>query len=102
MIKRIDQYGAEWCNPCRIMGKYLKIVLNNYPDIELVKYDSELNEDKFKEMNIKNIPQLFFFDENGVQVHRLSGVHSWAKIQDIIKYHNKEITDYNPYTISDE
>ena len=58
--------------------------------------------DKFKEMNIKNIPQLFFFDENGVQVHRLSGVHSWTKIQDIIKYHNKEITDYNPYTISDE
>ena len=102
MIKRIDQYGAECCNPCRIMDKYLKIVLNNYPDIELVKYDSELNEDKFKEMNIKNIPQLFFFDENGVQVHRLSGVHSWAKIQDIIKYHNKEITDYNPYTISDE
>ena len=84
------------------MDKYLKIVLNNYPDIELVKYDSELNEDKFKEMDIKNIPQLFFFDENGVQVHRLSGVHSWTKIQDIIKYHNKEITDYNPYTISDE
>ncbi len=74
----------------------------DYPNIELVKYDSELNEDKFKEMNIKNIPQLFFFDENGVQVHRLSGVHSWTKIQDIIKYHNKEITDYNPYTISDE
>ena len=102
MIKRIDKYGAEWCNACHIMDKYLKIVLNNYPDIELVKYDSELNEDKFKEMNIKNIPQLFFFDENGVQVHRLSGVHSWTKIQDIIKYHNKEITDYNPYTISDE
>lgn len=97
MIKRIDKYGATWCNPCLVLDKTLEAVFTYYPDIELVTYDVEEDEQKFSEMGIKNVPQLFFYDQDGVQVHRLIGKCPANKMKDIIDYHNRKKADYNPY-----
>ena len=97
MIKRIEKYSAEWCGPCRVLAKTMKTVLQEYPDIELVEYDADNNEEKFEEKLIKNVPQLYFYDQDGTEVHHLTGAASANKIKDIIDYHNRDKATYNPY-----
>lgn len=97
MIKRIEKYSAEWCGPCQVLAKTIHNVLQDYPDIELVEYDADNDEEKFEEKLIKNIPQLYFYDQDGTEVHHLIGAHPANKIKDIIDYHNKTVANYNPY-----
>lgn len=98
MIKKIEKYGAEWCGPCRTLSGTMKTVLQNYPDIEYVEYDADNDEEKFEEKLIKNVPQLYFYDQDGTEVHHLTGAFPANKIKDIIDYHNKTVATYNPYS----
>lgn len=98
MIKKIEKYSATWCGPCRVLAKTMKTVLQEYPDIELVEYDADNDEEKFEEKLIKNVPQLYFYDQDGTEVHHLTGAYPANKIKDIIDYHNRDKTTYNPYS----
>lgn len=98
MIKKIEKYSATWCAPCRVLAKTMKTVLQEYPDIELVEYDADNDEEKFEEKLIKNVPQLYFYDQDGTEVHHLTGAYPANKIKDIIDYHNRDKTTYNPYS----
>ena len=69
MIKKIEKYSATWCGPCRVLAKTMKTVLQEYPDIELVEYDADNDEEKFEEKLIKNVPQLYFYDQDGNKVY---------------------------------
>lgn len=96
MIKVIEKYGATWCGPCNALDKTLKELMPNYPNIDLVKFDADEDEDKFDEKGIKEVPQIFFYNEDGVEVHHLTGAFPLEKLKDIIDYHNKTIDTYNP------
>ena len=39
-----------------------------------------------------------FADQDGTEVHHLTGAHPANKIKDIIDYHNKTVANYNPYS----
>lgn len=97
MIKRIEKYSAEWCAPCQVLAKTMKTILQEYSDIEFVEYDADEDEEKFEEKLIKNVPQLYFYDQDGTEVHHLTGASPANKIKDIIDYHNKTIVNYNPH-----
>lgn len=84
MIKRIEKYGATWCGPCKVLAKTLDNIKKNYPDIEFLAFDADEDEGKFEEMKITNVPQLFFFDENGKEVEHLVGANPANKIIEII------------------
>lgn len=99
MIKKIEKYSATWCGPCQVLAKTMHNVLQDYPDIELVEYDADNDEEKFEEKLIKNVPQLYFYDQDGTEVHHLTGAIPANKIKDIIDNHNKTIVDYNPNNV---
>lgn len=96
MIKKIEKYSAEWCGPCKVLGKTLETVLKDYPDIEFVEFDADENEKEFEEKGIRNVPQLFFYNEDGSEVHHLTGAYPANKLKDIIDYHNHTKEDYDP------
>ena len=54
-------------------------------------------EEKFEEKLIKNVPQLYFYDQDGTEIHHLTGAYPANKIKDIIDYHNRDKATYNPY-----
>lgn len=87
MIKRIEKFGATWCQPCKIMEKTLDRLIKAYPDIEYIKRDANNEEDmpRFEEMHVKNIPHVFFFDEYGHQVIDIIGAVPYSQVADIIK-----------------
>lgn len=99
MISKIVKYGAEWCEPCKKTSAALKEVLQSYPDISLVEYDADEDPTKFNEMGIRNIPQIFFYDAEGTEIHHLTGVYPANKLKDIIDYHNRDLVEYNPYNV---
>lgn len=80
MIKRIEKYGADWCQPCKVLEKTLSQVTG----VTIVKYDADEDEALFNEKNIRSIPVLIFYDENDNEVKRTTGAVSLNTIMDII------------------
>lgn len=99
MISKIVKYGAAWCNPCKETSDALKEVLQDFPDISLIEYDADEDPTKFEEMGIRNIPQVFFYNEEGTKVHHITGICAANKFKDIINYHNRDLVEYNPYNV---
>lgn len=85
MITRIEKFGATWCGPCKVLEKTMEDVLSKYPDIQFTAYDADEDEDKFEEMHVLNVPQLYFYNEAGTEVGHLVGAHPATKIIEIIE-----------------
>lgn len=70
-IVLVDFY-ADWCGPCKMMSPLLDELNDVYPDITVLKVDT----DNFKELSLKhdvtNIPTLDIY-ENGVKQVRKVG-----------------------------
>ncbi len=97
MIKKIEKFGAIWCQHCKILEKTLDKIIKKYPDIEYVIRDADSEEDagRFEEMHIKNIPHTFFFDEHGYQVIDTIGAIPFSQIDGIIKDNLNKIANTN-------
>lgn len=65
----VDFY-AEWCGPCKVMGRVIDQIAAQFPSITFLKVDT----DQFQSVasEIRSIPTIVFY-KNGVQVNRFSG-----------------------------
>lgn len=99
MITKIEKFGATWCGPCQVLSKTLEEILKDYPNIDFKAYDADEDAEKFEEMRIRNVPQLFFYDQDGTEVHHLTGAYPANKLKDIIEYHNQEKSNYDPHSL---
>lgn len=80
MITKIEKYSADFCMPCKMLDK----TLENITNVEIVKYDIDENEELANSKNIRNIPVLIYYNENGEEVDRTVGAISLNKIMEII------------------
>ena len=97
MITKIEKFSATWCKPCKILSENLKSILNAHPEIEFIEYDADEHSEIFEKMNVKNVPQLLFYNEDEMIIHRLVGLRNTQQINDLIDWHNKIKKDYSPY-----
>lgn len=79
---KIIKINAMWCSACISMHKIWKEIENNYPDIEMVSYDYDLDEDDIKKYNVKDVLPVAIFYKDEVEVARLNGE---KKLNDIVK-----------------
>lgn len=79
---KIIRINAMWCSACISMHKIWKEIENNYPDIEMVSYDYDLDEDDIKQFNVGDTLPVAIFYKNEVEVARLNGE---KKLNDIVK-----------------
>lgn len=79
---KIIRINAMWCSACISMHKIWKEIENNYPDIEMVSYDYDLDEDDIKKYNVKDVLPVAIFYKDEVEVARLNGE---KKLNDIVK-----------------
>lgn len=77
----VDFY-ADWCGPCKTMGRIIDQVAAQYPSITFLKVDS----DQFQSISsgIRSIPTLVFY-KNGTQVKRISGTQSKNALIDLLE-----------------
>lgn len=100
MVKKIEKFGADWHKYSTDISIILTELCKKYPDIEYIEYNDDSEE--FKNRNIKMIPKLYFYNEDGIEIHHLSGIFPLCKLSKIIEYHNKERESYNPYEMCNE
>lgn len=81
---KIVRVSAVWCGGCLVMNKIWNEVINEYPDIEIIKYDYDMDNDVVKELNVGDILPVTIFYSNDQEVTRLIGEKNKKSIIDVI------------------
>ena len=70
---KIVKIGAIWCGGCLVMNKIWDKLKKNYPGIEFISYDYDMDEEKVKEYNVGDILPVFIFYKDDVEEKRING-----------------------------
>lgn len=81
---KIVKINAIWCSACISMHKIWKEIENNYPEIEIISYDYDIDEDIVKEYNVGDILPVAIFFKNDEEIGRLNGEKKYSEIESVI------------------
>ena len=62
-------FFADWCGPCKMLGPVLEEADKEYPDIEFVKFNVDMNDENMDiaaRYGIMSIPNVFIFRDGEV------------------------------------
>lgn len=83
---KILKFNAIWCSGCIVMKKIMKEIEEEYPNIEFISYDYDLNIEEVEKYNIGSIiPVLIFLDEKDEEKARLIGEKNKNEIKQVIE-----------------
>ena len=85
---KIIKIGAIWCPGCLVMKKIWSKIFNDYPSLEVVELDYDMdNEEVLKYNPGKVLPVVIFLSEDGNEIERIIGEVSENTLR-------KKISDY--------
>lgn len=76
----LDFY-AEWCGPCKMLGKVLDEYSNKHPELLIVKVDVDEHEDFVKEYGVTNLPTLIYYEPQEIK-WRSTGSMTLKQLED--------------------
>jgi len=82
---KIILINAMWCNGCIVMHKVWNKVKEEYPNIEYVKYDYDIDEEEVLKYNVGDTLPVAIFYVVDNEVCRLIGEKTKEEIIDVIK-----------------
>ena len=77
--KVLVDFYADWCGPCKMMGKVLEDV-----DFDILKVNVDTHSDLAKEFGVMSIPTLILF-EDGKAVKKSIGFMGKDDLEDFLK-----------------
>lgn len=84
----VIKFGAEWCNPCKVVAPMVTKLMEKYnvegSDIQITSIDIDENPAFAEEYKIMSIPA-FVFKKDGVLVEKKNGVLQESKMEEIIE-----------------
>jgi len=92
---KILKFNAIWCPGCLIMRPIWKKVQSEYPEIELIDYDYDMDNDKILKWEIgQKLPVAIILDKNDQEITRIIGEKSKKElislIEEIVVNQNEE------------
>lgn len=85
---KIVKIGAMWCPGCIIMHKVWDKVKDNYPSLEIVSYDLDMDSEEVEKYNVgSTLPVIIFYKDNE-EIERLIGEKTYEDIEKIINEKN--------------
>lgn len=82
---KIVKIGAIWCGGCLVMAKAWENLKKNYPNIEFVELDYDMDEEEVKKYNVGDILPVFIFYKDDKEVNRINGEVKENILVDTIK-----------------
>ena len=82
---KVIRVSAMWCPGCLVMNKIWNEVQKKYPDLEVINYDYDFDEDEVAKFNVgKLLPVNIFIGKNGKEMSRLTGEKTFDEIEEVI------------------
>lgn len=82
---KIIKISAMWCPSCLIMNDLIDDLLNEY-NINLIRYDYDLDQEEVSKYNVGNIlPVLIKVDDSGNEISRIVGEKSKKELIEFIE-----------------
>lgn len=78
---KILKFYADWCAPCKVLGKALD---NAKLPIPITEVDVEENPDMVKEFGIRSVPAVILLTDNGNEMRRWVGVFDINELKEAI------------------
>lgn len=82
---KIIKINAMWCAGCLSMHKVWKEIETKYPNIEIINYDYDMDEEIVKNYNPGNILPVTIFIKDNTEVNRLNGEKTSQEIINVIE-----------------
>lgn len=82
---KIVKINAMWCSACISMQKIWKKISEEYPNIEIINYDYDMDEDIVKEYSVGDILPVAIFYRDGKEITRLIGEKTFDDIKNAIE-----------------
>ncbi len=76
-------FFATWCGPCRSQAPILDTLASTYPNVKVVKVDTDLAPDVAGAFGIMSIPTLIAF-ENGTVKNKAVGLQSLDNLKKLL------------------
>ena len=82
---KIVTINAMWCPGCIVMHKVCNEIKEKYPDIEIISYDYDMDEEVVKTYSPGSILPITILFNNEVEIERLNGEKSLNDIIELIE-----------------
>lgn len=82
---KIIKINATWCSACLSMHKVWNQIIKTYPNIEIINYDYDLDEETVKKYNVGSILPVAIFYQDDKEIARLNGEKTKEEIEKIIR-----------------
>lgn len=71
---KIIKIVAMWCPGCLVMKKVWKNILSDYPELNIIELDYDMDGQKVEKYNPgKVLPVVIFMDDNDQEIERVIG-----------------------------
>ena len=80
----IDFY-ADWCGPCQMVAPIFEELAAEFPEIDIYKVDTEVEQELSAMFGIRSIPSILFIPKDGRQPMMQSGALPKEVLKDVIK-----------------
>ena len=80
----IVEFGAPWCNACKMTEPIVAQLAKDFPEIRFAKIDVSANAGLASRMGVMSLPNILFLVDGKVK-EQIIGAANRAKIEDRIK-----------------
>lgn len=81
---KIVKIGAMWCPGCIVMHKVWDKITNNYPNIDIISYDLDMDSEEVEKYNVGSTLPVIIFYKNEIEFKRLIGEKKYEDIEEVI------------------
>ena len=81
---KILKFSAVWCGPCKMMKPVIDKLKTDI-DFELISFDTDTDQVETQHYEVSTIPTFIKVDDNGLELNRLVGPHSYQKMKEFVE-----------------
>lgn len=84
MAKRVLDFYANWCGPCKMMKPTISDLKNEFPETFFKEIDVDEDPQATQHFDVMSIPTLIIMEE-AEEVKRFTGVHAKEEIAKFLR-----------------